>query len=152
MPGDTFYNATKAAQNAGYKGKDNVLSVTGYHNLRKPKIAAAIRARQKEMFSASDVSVDKVLMDIEIVRQMAIRDGNHQAALKASELHGKYLKMFAEKIEHLHTMDDVSTDALVDLAQSLAGKIDGFGFALDTGGHGAGKGADVSVAGNKKAH
>ena len=125
-PGPTFYNATQAAKTAGYKGKDNVLAVTGYDNLRKPKIASAVRARQRELFSAAEVSVDKVLMDIEMVRQMAVRDGNHLAALRASDLHGKYLKMFADKIEHLHTMDDVSTDTLVDLARSLAGKIEGF--------------------------
>lgn len=150
--GDTFYNATQAAKTAGYKGKDNVLAVTGWDNLRKPKIARAIRARQRELFSAADVSVDKVLMDIELVRQMAVRDGNHLAALKASELHGKHLKMFADKIEHLHTIDDVSTDALVELAQSLMGKIDGFSNALSPRRDGPSQSVDAGAARDKTTH
>ena len=151
-PGNTFYNATQAAKTAGYKGSDSTLARVGYENLRKHKISAAIRARQRELFGAADVSVDKVLMDIEMVRQMAVRDGNYLAALKASELHGKHLKMFADKIEHLHTIDDVSTDALVELAQSLMGKIDGFSNALSPRRDGPSQSADAGSARDKTTH
>ena len=151
-PGDTLYNATKAAKVAGYKDNESTLSVTGHNNLRNHKIAAAIRERKKQLFSSAEVSVDKVLTDIEMVRQLAIRDGNFAAALKASELHGKHLKMFADKIEHLHTLDDVSTDALIDLARELGSKIDGFGNAFNTRGDGARESADAGVAGAKTTH
>lgn len=149
-PGDTFYNATQSARAAGYKGNDNVLARAGFENLRKPKIASSIRARQRELFATADVSIDKVLQDIEMARQLAIREKNYPAAIRASELHGKYLKMFADKIEHLHTMDDVSTDDLVELAQSLAGKINGIGHFISTGGDAAGKGINADSAGDKK--
>lgn len=43
-----FYdgNATDAARRAGYKGNDNTLAQVGDENLRKPKIAAAIKNRE----------------------------------------------------------------------------------------------------------
>lgn len=151
-PGDTFYNATRAAERAGYTCRGNALARVGSDNIRKPRVSAAIRARQREIFSAADISVDKVLADIEMVRQLAIRDGNHLAALRASELHGKHLKMFADKIEHLHTVDNVSTDALVELAKTLAGKVDGFNHALNAGGNATGQGADVGATGAETAH
>lgn len=42
------WNATEAAKRAGYQGDTNVLGVTGYDNLRNPKIADAISARLAE--------------------------------------------------------------------------------------------------------
>lgn len=50
-------NATKAARDAGYGGDENVLAVTGYENLRNPKISEAISLRIKE----SCMSADEVL-------------------------------------------------------------------------------------------
>jgi phage terminase small subunit len=41
-------NATRAAERAGYKGDENTLAVTGYENLRNPKIAEAISRRTSE--------------------------------------------------------------------------------------------------------
>lgn len=50
-------NATRAAERAGYKGDENTLAVTGYDNLRNPKIAEAISQRTAE----SAMSGDEVL-------------------------------------------------------------------------------------------
>lgn len=52
------YNATRAAQRAGYSGDDNTLAVTGHDNLRNPKIAEAIQKRIQE----KAMSADEVLM------------------------------------------------------------------------------------------
>lgn len=42
--GDAQFNATKAARQAGYAGKDHTLESVGSENLRKPEIKAAIAA------------------------------------------------------------------------------------------------------------
>jgi polyhydroxyalkanoate synthesis regulator phasin len=50
------FNATDAARQAGYEGNDNVLGVTGYANLRNPKIAAVVLGRLNEAaMSANEV-------------------------------------------------------------------------------------------------
>lgn len=50
------FNATEAARSAGYEGSDNVLGVTGYENLRNPKISAIVHERLNEAaMSANEV-------------------------------------------------------------------------------------------------
>lgn len=50
------FNATDAARTAGYKGNENVLGVTGYENLRIPKIAIIVQERLNEAaMSANEV-------------------------------------------------------------------------------------------------
>ena len=41
----TTFNATEACRQAGYKGNDGTLASVGSENLRKPKVAAAIKRR-----------------------------------------------------------------------------------------------------------
>ena len=54
----TCFNATMAADRAGYTGDSNVLGVTGYELLRNPKISEAISQRLRE----TAMSADEVLM------------------------------------------------------------------------------------------
>lgn len=48
------FNATRAAQRAGYKGSDNTLAVTGHGLLRNPKVDEAIRTRLSETAMRAD--------------------------------------------------------------------------------------------------
>lgn len=50
----TCWNATEAARRAGYSGDANTLGVTGYDNLRNPKIASAVKARLAELHITAD--------------------------------------------------------------------------------------------------
>ncbi len=151
-PGPGLFNGTESASLAGYKGSRNTLAGIGRENLRKPHLWRAVRARINEMYSAANLTVDRVLNDIEMTRQMALREGKFSAALKASELHGKYLKMFIDRVEHVHTLDDVSTEDLMALATRLAGRIDGFDLNGSPGGDAAGPGADADTPGARTTH
>ena len=66
------FNATRAAQRAGYKGDDNTLAVTGHDLLRNPKIEPVISRR----ISERAMTADEVLM----------RLGEH-----ARNEHGEYI-------------------------------------------------------------
>lgn len=48
------FNATRAAERAGYQGNDNVLAVTGHDLLRNPKISEAIQTRLQEKAMLAD--------------------------------------------------------------------------------------------------
>ncbi len=48
------FNATKAAQLAGYKGNGRTLGAVGHENLKKPEIANEISIRLKESAMSSD--------------------------------------------------------------------------------------------------
>jgi hypothetical protein len=124
-PGETLFNGTRAAEKAGYAGDDNTLHVMAYENLHKPHVARAIQIELSRSFSTANLSVERVLRDVELVRQLALREGKYQAALKASDLMGKYLKMWTQKIEHLHTIEDASSEELLSLLGTLLKQVDG---------------------------
>ena len=97
-------NATQAAIRAGYSAK--TANRMGSENLSKPVIAEAVQKAQMARSERTQITVDKVLEDIELIKLNAMQqeDGgkmiNHAGALKACELQGKHLKMFVDKIEH----------------------------------------------------
>lgn len=119
-------NATEAARRAGYKGTDQTIAQAGAQNLRKPQIASQIERRLAEATKGAEVTVESVLRDLTRIRDAAEAAGQHSAAAKCTELHGKYLKMWTERIEHVQTIDDVSTEQLVALLREIAkgGQID----------------------------
>lgn len=151
-PGDTFFNGSQSARKAGYKGSDPQMAVVANQNIRKLNVQAAIREQTRKMYNAADITADRVLSDIEMVRMQAIMKGQYHTALRASELHGKYLKMFADRIEHVHSIDDVTTQDLVEMAQQLAEKVDGFSFPKSIGGNGAGEGSVSDTPGDQTTH
>ena len=138
-------NATQAAIRAGYSKK--TAEVIGFENLRKPKINEQI---QKEMDKRSErikINADDVLEGILKVRDNAmqvtdIMESNEKgervkiaedmidrnAALKASELLGKHLKLFTDKIElngTLEVKDNLTDKELAEKIKLLQGKIKG---------------------------
>lgn len=120
-------NATQAAIRAGYSAK--TAAETGYENLRKPQIAAAVAARQAKASARAESSREYVLANLtEVVERCMERapvmvredrkmvqatddDGNHiwqfdaRGAIGALGLLGKHHGMFVEK--HDHTVHDL---------------------------------------------
>lgn len=74
----------------------------------------------------ADVTVEATLRRVSTIGDKALADGQYASAAKCAELHGKYLKMWTERIEHVQTIEDVSTQELVRLAREImeAGGID----------------------------
>jgi hypothetical protein len=151
-PGETFFNGVRSAEKAGYKGNVNTLAAMARENLQKPKLAAALRKRVREIYSAADLTAERVLSDIELVRCLALEKGDLSTALKASELHGKYLKLFSERLEVVHSVEDVEDDVLVAMANELMGKIDGLNHAGTAGGNGTAQGAGGDTPGAETTH
>ena len=105
-------NASAAARRAGYSEKSAFRS--GVQNMQKSAITDAIAAAMKERSERVQITADKVLADIELIKTDAMREAadkegkramvNHAAALKACELQGKHLQMWSEKITLDHTL------------------------------------------------
>jgi hypothetical protein len=119
-------NATEAARRAGYKGKENTLAQMGAENLRKPQIRQEIDKRLETALSGADVTVESVLRRLSVIGDKAMEAEQYSPAAKCAELHGKYLKMFTDRIEHVSTIEDVSTEELIHLLKEVveAGSID----------------------------
>jgi len=90
-------NATDAARRAGYKGNSNTLGQTGDENLKKPKIWAAIQARNaKTVANRIATREERQQFWTSFVRDEEL---DPSARLRASELLGKSQCDFIEKKE-----------------------------------------------------
>jgi phage terminase small subunit len=107
-------NGTQAAIKAGYS--KNTAQEIAYENLRKPQIKEVIEAKQAVLAEKAQVSAEFVINNfLEIlnfnkqVEEFTQGDGENvrvkkkmidaQAALKASELLGKHLGLFVDKLQ-----------------------------------------------------
>ena len=116
-------NATQAAIRAGYSKR--TAGQTGFENLEKPEIAAAIQSAMDKRSQRTEITADYVLETIhetvercKQARQVFDRKGDpvmvetptgelapaytfdSSAVLKGAELLGKHLKLFTDKHEH----------------------------------------------------
>jgi hypothetical protein len=65
--------------------------------------------------SGADVTIEAVLRRLQVIGDKALEDGQYSAAVRAAELLGKHLKMFSDRIEHVQSIEEVSTEELVQL-------------------------------------
>lgn len=90
-------NATKACIRAGYSQRTaDVQGPRLLGNVRVKHEIDALKAKREEKVG---LTAEKVLKDIERVRDIAENDKQYNVALKASELQGKHLAMFTDKQE-----------------------------------------------------
>jgi phage terminase small subunit len=97
-------NATQAAIRAGYSARR--AAEIGYQLLHKTTVSEAIQAAQLDRSTRTGLTQDKVLADIEQVRELAIQDGQYTAALKASEMQARHLGMFTDRLQVTTSHED----------------------------------------------
>lgn len=136
-------NATQAAIRAGYS--DKTAKAIGHENLTKPNIAAAVAAAQEAVAERLEITQDWVLRTLKTVTERCMQvspvldrkgnpvlvenaDGdtvpafvfNAMGATKATELLGKHIGMFKDKIELSGGLTLTHEDALSQLADDPA--------------------------------
>ena len=110
---------TEAAKRAGYTGKPNVLAVTANRTLNKPNVKAAIEAKLKKALAGAEVTVESIIRRLTQLGEEARAVEQYSSAVRCAELQGKYLKMFTDRIEHVGSIEDVSTERLVELLREI---------------------------------
>ena len=95
-------NATDAARQAGYAGNDVTLGAVGDENLKKPRLAAAIKAREDKRLSKTIATrEERQQFWTSILRDEITKDPQDMKdRLKASELLGKSEGDFLDRIQH----------------------------------------------------
>jgi len=91
-------NGTAAATRAGYSAQS--ARKTACKLLQDPRVKALIDEAVGKAAAKAGLTQQQVLEDIARIGRKAERAKRFDAALRASELQGKYLKMWVEKHEH----------------------------------------------------
>jgi len=119
------FNGKKAAEDAGYTG-----NVTAYAHklLQKDQIKDFLAKKAEVASEKADLSIQKVLNDLELAKEIALgkpdpdtgeyKNADLNPFLKASEMQGKYLKMFTDKVE-------VSIDSHTELMKLIKERSNG---------------------------
>ena len=105
---EAFGNGTKSAIGAGYSEKSAYSQASAL--LKNPKIQQRIKELHAENVSRNNITVDKVLADLEHDKIMARQAGQYSVAKECSVAQGKYLSMFTDNVNqqgegvqiHLH--------------------------------------------------
>ena len=120
-------NGGEAAAVAGYNGNKATLYNQARKLLQKPMVRKALQELTRKSMEAAEITVEKILADLELAKSEAMipkmdANGNMKrelgSFLKATELQGKYLKMFSDKVEisgsvkTTHDLTDVPTEVL----------------------------------------
>ena len=101
-------NGTAAARAAGYRGNDHTLAQVARENLRKPEIAAAIKARAAK--EAKPIIATRTERQTFWSKVMNDRTELTRDRLRAAELLGKSEADFTEKLE---VKGELTLEALV---------------------------------------
>lgn len=117
------FNGRRAAIAAGYQEAN--AAKLAYQATKVQKVKAAIDFLRKKLAEESGVTASKVRADIEQTRRMAISSGNLAVAVKCSELQGRSIAMFTDKVEHegdlLKSLSDKDLDERIKHLAAQAG-------------------------------
>ena len=93
---ETYSNGTKAALAAGYSEKS--AHVTATKLLKQEAIRDRIVELKAENMSRNNITVDKVLADLEHDKIMAREHHKYSVSKACTELQGRYLAMFKDNV------------------------------------------------------
>jgi len=91
----TDLNATQAAIRAGYSVRR--ARQTGFDLLQIPHVAAAVAAAQGQKIKRVEITAGRILERLDALADGAERDSDK---IRANELLGKHLRLWAETVEH----------------------------------------------------
>lgn len=86
-----------AAVQAGYK--PTAVGRTAWRLLNDPIVKMWLESRREVVAARNDVSEDEVILSLRRLRDQAEKDCSWSAAIRATELLGRYMKMFGTKID-----------------------------------------------------
>jgi phage terminase small subunit len=93
---ETFGNGTKSAIAAGYSENSAYSQASAL--LKNPEIRQRVQELHAENMSRNLITVDKVLADLEHDKVMARQNRQYAVATRCTELQGKYLAMFTDRV------------------------------------------------------
>lgn len=91
------FNGTKAAIAAGYSKRSATMK--GSQLLRDPRVIKIVEQKLAERAKRIELDQDRIIYDLEDVRRKSIKGGQYAVAVRATELQGKHLNMFGDRLK-----------------------------------------------------
>jgi len=110
---ETFGRAERSAIAAGFGAKS--ARNRGTALLKKPEVRERISQLHAQNMRENFLTTAKVLNDLEAVRISAVEANDRMGALRASELQGKHLGMFSDRL--IQTFEDAGRQHELDEAE-----------------------------------
>ena len=118
---------TECARQSGYKAERASVTSSELLNIKKyPRVVAAVRKKRNELAETHKVEMSKHIQELARLRDKALNDKSHSAAINAERLRGQAAGLYVERKEiRTGSIDDMSrADVLKALKElGLDGKI-----------------------------
>jgi len=92
------YNASRAAETAGYKGNENYLGVCGNRLINNDKIKSEIANKTAQTSKKCGITIATIQSELEELRQLALYKGDYSTAARCLELKGKTVGAYTDNI------------------------------------------------------
>ena len=116
---------TECARQAGYKPERAPTTASELLNAKKyPRVVAAVRKKRNELHETHKVEMNKHVVELARLRDRALADKSHSAAINAERLRGQAAGLYVERKEiRTGSIDDMSRDEVIKRLKEIG--IDG---------------------------
>jgi len=116
---------TECARQAGYKPERAPTTASELLNIKKyPRVVDAVRKKRSELHETHKVEMNKHLVELARLRDKALGDKSHSAAINAERLRGQAAGLYVERKEiRTGSIDDMSREEVIKRLKEIG--IDG---------------------------
>ena len=112
---------TECARQSGYKAERASVTSSELLNIKKyPRVVAAVRKKRNELAETHKVEMNKHIQELARLRDKALNDKSHSAAINAERLRGQAAGLYVERKEiRTGSIDDMSRDDVLKALKEL---------------------------------
>ena len=112
---------TECARQSGYKKERAATTASELLNVNKyPKVVAEVRKKRNEIYDTHKVEMNKHVIELARLRDRALNDKSHSAAINAERLRGQAAGLYVERKEiRTGSIDDMSRDDVMKQLKEL---------------------------------
>ena len=112
---------TECARQSGYKAERASVTASELLNIKKyPRVVAAVRKKRNELAETHKVEMNKHIQELARLRDKALNDKSHSAAINAERLRGQAAGLYIERKEiRTGSIDDMSRSDVLKALKDL---------------------------------
>ena len=112
---------TECARQSGYKQERAATTVSELLNVKKyPKVVQMVNKKRNELFETHKVEMNRHVTELARLREKALQDKSHSAAINAERLRGQAAGLYVERKEiRTGSIDDMSREDVLSKLKEI---------------------------------